>query len=385
MKMFMALFRLHIGRQLRRLSFWVAFCLPLLLLLCLAVFSPKEQENTLIVGIWAEAESPSSQAFFEKLKAMETPPVSFVQAEHRDQMEEMVASSVWECGYILPEDFEARLERGNYQQIFTRMVSPSTKMQMLSNTSVSAAFLSFVKDDVAASYLEKNNIVSRETFFRLLENKTLSALPFSATFDIETVKGVVPQNSTTQQLEGPLRGTIAIGLFLYCILASTSVSQELRSPFSSRMAPLVGKRTLGISASLSTLLISFIMGVLMLLIVFSNTPSLFLSLKEEALALALYLLCLSTLSYALSVLSKGTHVMALLPFLLLSSMVLSPVFIDIPKYIPMLHPISLILPPTWYFRACTGEIWAIGFLLIMTVFSLVLGLFRNKQIYSNLT
>lgn len=123
----------------------------------------------------------------------------------------------------------------------------------------------------------------------------------------------------------------------------------------------------------------------MLLIVFSNTPSLFLSLKEEALALALYLLCLSTLSYALSVLSKGTHVMALLPFLLLSSMVLSPVFIDIPKYIPMLHPISLILPPTWYFRACTGEIWAIGFLLIMTVFSLVLGLFRNKQIYSNLT
>lgn len=257
-------------------------------------------------------------------------------------------------------------------------------MQALSNASVSAALLSFVKDDVAAAYLDEKDIVSKETFFRFLESSTLSARPFSATFDIETVKGTVSQSNTIQQLEGPLRGTIAIGLFLYFILASASISQDLRSPFFARMAPLVGRRTLAISASFATLLAALLMGGLMLLIAFFVAPSVFLSLKQEIIALVLYLVSLSALSYAFSVISKGTYVMALLPFFLLSSMVLSPVFIGIPKYVPLLNQISLLLPPTWYFRACAGHFWPAGFLLAVTVLFLALGLFRNQRIHSNL-
>lgn len=178
MKIFMALLRLHVGRQLRCPSFWIAFSFPLILIFSLGIFSPKEQEGTLVIGILIEADTPYTQAFFEKLTEMETPPVSFIRADHREQLDEMVASSVWECGYILPEDFEARLERGDYQQLFTRVVSPSTKMQALSNASISAALLSFVKDDVAAAYLDEKDIVSKEPFFRFLESSTLSAAPF---------------------------------------------------------------------------------------------------------------------------------------------------------------------------------------------------------------
>lgn len=101
MKIFMALLRLHVGRQLRRPSFWIAFSFPLILIFSLGIFSPKEQEGTLVIGILIEADTLYTQAFFEKLTEMETPPVSFIRADHREQLDEMVASSAWECGYIL--------------------------------------------------------------------------------------------------------------------------------------------------------------------------------------------------------------------------------------------------------------------------------------------
>lgn len=382
MKTFLFLSGLHIRRIFRKPSFVAALLLPVLLLVALGLFRPKADESTLLVGIYPQTPSAKTELFMEALSEIQNPPVSFVRAESLSQLEDLVAAARWECGYILPADFDARLASGEFEQIITRVTSPATTMEMLSNTSVSAALLSLATQQVAEGYLDEAGIVSEEEFLSLLESGRIDAPPFFASFEVLFTHSSVQPSDNTVSMTGPLCLLISFAVFLFFILSSIFMTDDLRNGFFERAGAICGPNKVLLSFPFSM----FLLGALQALVLVFGAQVIeagFLQSPQfSIMAIVFYLLLLSALSFFIAVVLKRKEILiALIPFVLLAGLLLSPIFVDIPHYIPVLYPISLALPPSLFIRAFGGD--GIAFLVLglcsITFFALAYLLIRKKK------
>ncbi len=374
MKQFSILLRLQLRRMLRRPSFFAALLLPLLLLLLAGLFLPRSQEATVQVGVLLEEHSPLAEEFYEILLALETPPVQFVRAESREQLEEMVAATLWECAYVLPAGFTERVARYDLSEIFTRVSSPASSMQILSNAALQAALLDLIGDDVAAQYLSGMHVIKREDFFALIDAGTIQTADFYAYFDVESLHDAAIVSLEAHSIEYPLKAILALSLFLLFFLAAVSFSADMRNGFFSRLRPICSPFAAFLSAPLALFLLSLLEGALLLSFAAFFEPIYAQNLAWEASALLCYLLYLAALTvFISSSLRLGRVFFAALPFFLLSSLILLPIFVDLTRFFPFLYPLSLLFPPVLYFRAAGGSVLLLLLMLLLAVLFALLG------------
>ena len=381
MRVMMTLIGLHLRRFFRRPSILITMLLPLFLVLLIGVFSSAEVEATLAVGVVLEEDSPKSEQFFEALQELQTPPVSVVLVEDAQQLEELVAAKAVEVGYVVPADFSKRLEEQNYKKLFTRLISPGTNMHMLSNTTMSAALLTLITDDVAAHYLEEQGVLDDEAFFALIEEGEISTSEFSASFDIATVRGGVQDLEQASSNEMAFRGILSLSAFLFFCLSSVQFGQDARSAFFTRLAPIVSNRCAALAGPVTVLILGSISMALSFGLAAGFCAALRVAVHLELLAILCYLLYLLALTYMLSVLlPEGNLFLTLLPFLLMASLILCPIFWDISQYVPGMHVVSSFLPAVLYFRVAAGLTWAYFVMAFGAVIFFLLGYWRSKKV-----
>lgn len=333
----------------------------LLLLLPLLTFGvrallPAEEVSTPVqVGVVLPEEG--GEDFWSRLSARSGLVVTFHQAD-LDQAERQVAAGQWDCALVLPEDFSRRLARQEVEGLFTLLTGPGSAVYPMVRETVSACAAELLSPGMAEQYLLDSSIAGEEELDGLRPRLHQVLLDQDRVLvSMETIDGrpLDPLTLADRGVTDLLSGLTAILLMIWALLTAMDLGRWLDSPFARRLAPLQGTFSLLLPRLGATLIPTLCAGALALLAVDNAAGCI--------LALIPYLLFLGAAALALARRPALWNALpAVLPFVPVLGLLLSPVLLDLSLLFPALGPVIRWMPVTLYLRACGGS-WGDGLLL----------------------
>lgn len=143
-------------QRLRSVRGWaVLLLLPLLVLTVRLCIPPQEVTAPVQVGVALPEEG--GEALWELLETRSGTVLTFVLADG-DTIDRNVAAGRWDCGVVLAEDFDRRLEAGDTDKIITLRIAEGSAVHYLVQETVSACMAELIAPGMGADYLEKNGI-----------------------------------------------------------------------------------------------------------------------------------------------------------------------------------------------------------------------------------
>lgn len=367
MKRFFAGVAFHLRRLLRRPSLLACLlALPLLAVL-LGLFAPAGGgQNPIRVGVLLPQNSKNAPLIWQGMQRYSDDSITYEAAESRAQLEAMVGSTAWECGYLFPEDLDARIEAGRYNRLITRVESPATSTAFLVDYNVMACLLDACAPDIAAGLLGKSGVVPAGG---IPEDLSGFKVQYQMDFDTVTVGTGQPVTPSAANLGASLlRGAVALLLMLFCCLVAARHLQEATTGFYTRLLPYTGAGQLYFSLFAAAGLLAALAGLSALGVSALFFPGYFASPLWEGACLLLYLCQLAALSFLLASLFRRAETLAaLLPFLLVACLLFSPVVLDISRYVSAARYIAPLMPPTLYLRAAGGQAQALWQMALYTL------------------
>lgn len=336
---------------LSRLTGWRTWLL--LLLLPLATFGarallPAEEVSTPVqVGVVLPEEG--GEDFWARLEARSGLVVTF----HRsglDQAEGQVAAGRWDCALVLPEDFEDRLARLETDGLFTLLIGPGSTVYPMVRETVSACVAELISPGMAEEYLLGSGIVEADQLDNLRPRLYEVLLDQDRVLiSMESLDGrpLDPLSLADSGVSNLLAGLTAILLLIWALLAAMDLGRWLDSPFARRLRPLRGTTALLLPRLGAAMVPALCAGALALLAVDRPLPCI--------LALLPYLLFWGAAALALARLRPVWSALpAVVPFVPVLGLLLSPVLLDLSLLFPALGPVVRWNPVTLYLRACGG-------------------------------
>ena len=356
MSFFFAAFAAALRPRLTQWRTWV-----LLLLLPLTTFGVRAllpaQEVSTPVQVGVVLPQEGGEDFWARLEARSGLVVTFHRAE-RDRAERQVAAGQWDCALVLPEDFTWRLDRQEIHPLFTLLIGPGSTVYPMVRETAAACVAELISPAMAERYLLDRGIVREEELEavrpRLHETLTDQERVLVA---METADGrpLDPLALADSGVDSLLTGLTAILLLIWALLTAMDLGRWLDAPFGRRLAPLRGTLSLLLPRLGAAVLPVLCAGGLALLAV--ERP------LYPILALFPYLIFWGGAALALARRRPlWTALPALLPFVPVLGLLLSPVLLDLSLVFPALGPVIRWNPVTLYLRACGGS-WGDGLLL----------------------
>lgn len=352
--------RFALRAQLKRRSFWIF--LALLVVLALAVRGERGEAGTesyAQVGVALPAEG--GETFWQSVDARDTAVIEFVRTD-AETLRANVAAGRWDCGLLLPSDFDERLEDGDYDRLITVVSAPGSALYPLVEEAAAAALMEMIAPRIAADYMLLRGLggVSTEREALALAGERMSD-PKHVLIQMETLEQQPLEKLLliARERDRLLRGGVAILLLVWMLSAAVDMGRWRCRPEIRRMLPCRGRAVL-LPQMLSFALPAFCAGALCLAAAADGARSAWMLLPYLALcgALAIFF---SGFSRMLSILP------ALIPLIAVAGLVLSPVIVDVSVLFPRLAPLTEQLPVTLYLNGSTGEASAVVKLLAAAV------------------
>lgn len=339
-----------------QLASWRTWCL--LLLLPLIVFgaarlSPAEEVSAPVqVGVVLPEEG--GERFWSLLEERSGTVVTFRQTDG-ETARRQVATGAWDCAFLLPDDFEERLSRAELYELVTLLTGPGSTVYPVVRETAAAALAQCVSPTVAERYLLRSGIADQDTIGAMrprlqevLEERVLIAME---TADGRPLDPIALADSGRDQL---LAGLTAILLLIWALLIAMDLGRWLDSPFARRLAPLRRTGWLMLPRLGAALIPALLAGWLALLAA---------GLPGYVLPLIPYLLLWGGVGALLARRrALWSALPALLPFVPVAGVLLSPMLLDLSQIFPALAPAVRWDPITLYLRAGSGQ-WQDGALL----------------------
>lgn len=329
-------------QRLRRAGFWLAALFILAAALAFR-WEVRQSPDRAPVTVGVSLSGSYGEPLWQALEARNSAVLRFVQAEEA-VIREKVASSQWDCGLLFPENFASRLENLDLEGSVTLITGPGSAVYPLVRETVSAVLAQLASPILAEDYIRGIGIPfqprdEQQTDFRQVSIilETLEGRPFDQ-WELA--------DAGASQI---LLGCTAAALLLWTLFTAMDLGRWKNSPAARRLRPCMGTPALLLPRLLAALLPSFCLGALGLLT----------ALGPEALPgigmLLPYLAMLGALALLLALTRRVWRLLpALLPFAAASTLVLSPVFLDITLLFPRLSPLVRWLPATLYLVGCRG-------------------------------
>ena len=354
MSFFQTAFRCALRAQLSSGRTWL-----LILLLPLVTFGAARllpaQEASAPVQVGVVLPEKGGGDFWRRLEARSGLAVTFHTAG-RAEAEGQVAAGRWDCALVLPEDFEARLERLEVQNLFTLLVGPGSVVYPMVQETVTACAAECLSPGMAEAYLLSSGIAAEEELEAVRsqlhevlkeQDRVLVAME---TADGRPLDPLVLADSGVNEL---LSGLTAILLLIWVLLAAMDLGRWLDSPFARRLAPT--GRDLLLPRLAAALVPALCAGTLALL-----------ALDRPLACIAALVPYLLFWGGAALILARARPVWStlpvLVPFVPALSLLLSPMLADLSGLFPVLAPVIRWNPVTLYLRACGGR-WGDGLIL----------------------
>lgn len=355
MSFFLTFFRSSLRSRLADWRAWAMFLLLPLAVFAAARLLPAEEVSAPVqVGVVLPEEGGGD--FWERLEKRSGLVVAFHKAEY-GQAERQVAAGRWDCALVLPEDFEARLAAQDLEGLFTLLTGPGSAVYPMVRETVSACVAERLSPDMAGDYLLDSGILDEsglETARPRLNQVLLDQ--DRVLVSMETVDGAPldPLDLADSGVSNLLTGLTAILLLIWALLTAMDLGRWLDSPLARRLAPLRGKLPLLLPRLAAALLPALCAGALALWA--AGTPAAILPLIP-------YLLFWGAGAAALALWKPAWSALpALMPFVPVLGLLLSPVLLDLSLLFPALGPVVRWNPVTLFFRSCGGS-WGDGLLL----------------------
>lgn len=373
MSFFWSLFRSSLRAQLSGARAWLLLLLPLMMFSAARLLPAEEVSAPVQVGVVLP--ETGGGGFWRRLELRGGLVVAFHRAG-RDQAERQVASGRWDCALVLPEDFDARLARRDVEGLFTLLTGPGSAVYPLVREAAAACVAELVSPGMAEDYLLDSGITDKAgaEAARPRLNEVLLDQD-RVLVSLETVDGrpLDPLALADRGVSNLLSGLTAILLLVWVLLTAMDLGRWLDSPYARRLAPLRGALPLLLPRLAAALLPALCSGALALI-----------AAREDAacvLALVPYLLFWGAAALALAQWRPGWNALpALMPFIPVLGLLLSPVLLDLSLLFPALGAVIRWTPVTLYLRACGGS-WGDGLLLAAAgaaVLALILFLERKS-------
>lgn len=329
--------------------------LPLTAFGARALLPPEEASAPVQVGVVLPEEG--GEAFWARLE-QRSGLVAVFRRTGLDRAEREVAAGRWDCALVLPEDFEDRLARLEVDGLFTLVTGPGSAVYPMVRETASACVAELISPGMAEQYLLDSGIVEADRLEAVrprLRDVLLDRDRVLVSMETRDGRPLDPLVLADSGISGLLSGLTAILLLIWALLAAMDLGRWLDAPFARRLRPLRGASALLLPRLGAALVPALCAGALALLAVDRPLPCI--------LSLVPYLLFWGAAALALARLRPVWSALpAVLPFVPVLGVILSPMLLDLSLLFPALGPAVRWNPVTLYLRACGGS-WPDALLL----------------------
>lgn len=338
-------FILSIKRQLKHAGFTAL--LLLLPILLSGIYKAEDSEKKILVGMYAQ-EAGITKDIMNVLIENESI-FEFYVCSNEEQLVEDVMSGRAECGYVFYENLKEKLDTKKEKRSIGIYRSPSTVADSMSTELVFAALFKCYGKEIINQFAVSDDIFSQfnqeetvKELNRLYEKYISNGSTFS--FSYEGMDGVAKQQEVKMNTF-PVRGIAAVFIYVMGMLSAVRLcideknglfykltfSQRIGCGFASMLAPVF----LSAVSALASLCLTGESG----------------SIWSEIVSLSIYSIFVTLFAWALkAVLKEPVAICSVIPFFIIGSLLLCPVFIDAGVFIPEVRYLRLLFLPEYYLR-----------------------------------
>lgn len=232
-----------LARRLKSFRGWLALLLiPLLVLTVDRAVPAREMTAPVQVGVCLPENGAGE--FWELLQQRSGTVLTFVQASE-SEIEGRVAAGHWDCGLVLPEDFDTRLEQLKLDGLFTLRTGPGSAVYPLVRETVSACVAQLMSPGMAWEYLEESGLLEEiddPAAARQRLNQVLDASDrVIVTMSTPGGEPLAALELADSGIRDVLCWLVSCLLLIWLLLGATELGRWMKSHGTARMAPLRGK------------------------------------------------------------------------------------------------------------------------------------------------
>ena len=306
---------------------------------------------------------------------------SFHECDSEEMLKNEVMSGKAECGYLIPSDIFDTLATGDTKNKVQVYISPASTQTYIVNETVYAEIFkdlaplllrnyiyeySAIKDRIALLDGKELNgeIFSEDTIYELYDDFSTNGSTFSVVTDTASTDGNTPAD-TPENKDGnevsvaSLRGLLSVLIMLcgFCGVLKffTIADNPVLSSFKVRLCTILSPLLLSVTVSESCLILSAVFGNKSAYTLASGNPLQKISfisgngLISEISGLVLFMaFCIVLLLLLSYIIPERSIFCAFMPVYLLSALIFTPVFIDIPALMPVFRIVKFLFPSVWY-------------------------------------
>lgn len=327
--------------RLGKLTWWLPLVLlPLLVLTAAGLLPPKDVSAPVTVGV--ALPETGGEAFRQRLEPRSGTVLTFVFAD-RNTIERKVMAGRWDCGLILAEDFEEKLDSLDTDRLFTLLVGPGSTVYPLVQETVFACVAELLSPAMAKEYLEETGIGGGDHFLPLSpEERVVVSMTTASGKPLDVVE--LADSSIT----AVLRWLVSATLLVWLLLTAADLGRWLDSPAVKRLRPLRPATVLLLPRAMVDTIPALCGGCLALLLLGDGWDGCL-----SVLAFGLFLSALALLAARCPSLRSALPI--LMPFLPVVSLLLSPTLVDLSLLYPPLSGIIRWQPVSLFLRGCGGR------------------------------
>ena len=351
---FLTALRTSLALRLRSLRCWtLLLLLPLLMAAALRALPAREAVSPVQVGVALPAQG--GEEFWALLESRSGTVLTFILSDE-ETIERKIAAGLWDCGLILPEDFEARLEERDLDGSITLKIGPGSAVYPLVQETVAACMAKLASPGIAEAYLISSGILGEEEASAALGERMGEPDRVEVTMTTADGRELAPFQAAADGISGALLWMVSVVVLVWMLLCATDLSRWLQSSGTARLRPLRRDSCLMWPKICADGILACISGWSALAVLGADGAA--------WAALGLYVLLWMAAAVLLAHFPAVSGALPVcLPFLTVISLLLSSVLVDAGSILPGLAGAAQWLPVRSYLRLCRGDWQAAGALL----------------------
>lgn len=366
MRFFLEHFQSELFSQIRSWRNWLLALILPLMTAALVLGIPKE-EIAAPVQVGVVLPEGQGQAFWDHVSARSDAVVSFLLCDE-DTMRSKVATGQWDCGILLDEDIDRRLEKLDTDQVITFFTGPGSTVYPVVQETVAAAILDLISEDMALHYMEQNGIQDIYHLRELGQDRRVLV-----SLQTRTGETMMTYELANKQLGSIILGCLGLVLLIWALFGAMDLGKWIAHPSVKRYLMIRDRRVLLLSRCLAMLCVCLAGALTAVCLV----PQRFWAM----LALIPYLLSIWAIALLLSrVKALWSALPSLMSAVTVISVLTSPILFDLSGIHPVLDTVMDWLPLTQFLYAAQGDLTA---LLRSAVLSVILmscfAIWRDKK------
>lgn len=265
----------------------------------------------------------------------------FYLCDSEEQLKAHVASEKAECGYVVPEDLGERLRNKKIKNTITLYTSPSTVTGSLSTESIFAALARLYDRQILVDHMQDE--ATGDLYDTWYANGNI--------FHFEYVYGDIQIDADHVRTKSannifPVKGINAVIIFIMSLYSVCILKEDEKKGLFSTLHS-GEKQSCQIAMFLALPVLSFISGILALF--FAGILKSGISGIFQIAELILYTTAAGVYAWILKLLVRSSSILlCLIPFFLMGSLIFTPVFVDIGRFVPSIGWIGLLFLPYYF-------------------------------------